>query len=137
MNDLPPVLIVDDEPDDIFVLKRLLTKAAVKNKAVGFEDALAAFGYLQSVAEKREKLFIPCLVFSDLHMPKLDGLSFLEKIRGDPLLKDLPFVIMTSLERSSERARAESLGVASFWEKFPPISAIKTIADQFCCGYPA
>jgi CheY-like chemotaxis protein len=66
---LPPILIVDDDADDIFILKRLLAKANITHKVVSFEDARAAFAYLQAEIAAGDKIYYPCVAFTDLNMP--------------------------------------------------------------------
>lgn len=57
MSNPPPILIVDDDPDDIFILKRLLTKAGIENKTVSFEDPCAAVAHLQAEIHERDERF--------------------------------------------------------------------------------
>lgn len=132
MSSLPPILIVDDEPNDIFVLKHLLSKAGVQNKVVGFEDCDAALHHVTVELERGERLYIPCLVFTDLNMPKMSGIELLRAMRKVSQGPGIPVYILTSLVCEAKAQEAGAAGAAGFWEKFPPISSLRRIADQHC-----
>jgi hypothetical protein len=65
MRPFPPILIIDDDPDDVFIFRRLLAKAGVENKLVAFEDARAALDYLDLESRNAERAFAPGAVMTD------------------------------------------------------------------------
>jgi len=58
--------------------------------------------------------FAPDLIILDLVMPVLDGFSALEKIKSNPLLKNLPVIIASNLGQKEDIDRTKALGVADF-----------------------
>jgi DNA-binding response OmpR family regulator len=101
------ILIVDDEAYIVTSLEYVMQSA-------GFEVAVAYDGEeaLQKVAEK-----VPDLMILDLMMPKLDGFEVCEKIRQNPLWKDIRIVILTAKGRDIERKKGMSLGADDYMTK--------------------
>jgi DNA-binding response OmpR family regulator len=101
------ILIVDDEAYIVTSLEYVMQSA-------GFEVAVAYDGEeaLQKVAET-----VPALVILDLMMPKLDGFEVCEKIRQNPLWKDIRIIILTAKGRDIERKKGMSLGADDYMTK--------------------
>jgi len=101
------ILIVDDEAYIVTSLEYVMQSA-------GFEVAVAYDGEeaLQKVAET-----VPALVILDLMMPKLDGFEVCEKIRENPLWKDVRIIILTAKGRDIERKKGMSLGADDYMTK--------------------
>ena len=101
------ILIVDDEAYIVTSLEYVMQSA-------GFEVAVAYDGEeaLQKVAET-----VPALVILDLMMPKLDGFEVCEKIRENPLWKDIRIIILTAKGRDIERKKGLSLGADDYMTK--------------------
>jgi len=101
------ILIVDDEAYIVTSLEYVMQSA-------GFEVAAAYDGVeaLEKVAET-----VPALVILDLMMPKLDGFEVCEKIRENPLWKDIRIIILTAKGRDTERKKGMSLGADDYMTK--------------------
>ena len=101
------ILIVDDEAYIVTSLEYVMQSA-------GYEVAVAYDGEeaLQKVAET-----VPALVILDLMMPKLDGFEVCEKIRQNPLWKDIRIIILTAKGRDIERKKGMSLGADDYMTK--------------------
>jgi len=101
------ILIVDDEAYIVTSLEYVMQSA-------GYEVAVAYDGEeaLQKVAET-----VPALVILDLMMPKLDGFEVCEKIRENPLWKDVRIIILTAKGRDIERKKGMSLGADDYMTK--------------------
>jgi DNA-binding response OmpR family regulator len=101
------ILIVDDEAYIVTSLEYVMQSA-------GYEVAVAYDGEeaLRKVAE-----VVPALVILDLMMPKLDGFEVCEKIRENPLWKDIRIIILTAKGRDIERKKGMSLGADDYMTK--------------------
>jgi signal transduction histidine kinase/DNA-binding response OmpR family regulator len=89
------VLIVDDDPDVRGVVKSAIEGAGLKTAEVN--NGRTALDWLKQHP-------MPALVLLDLMMPEVDGFEFLERIRGDEQLANLPVVVLTAKELTdSER----------------------------------
>jgi DNA-binding response OmpR family regulator len=101
----PRVLIADDNPDILILLRTNL-------RAAGFESIEAGNG---QIALERIDQDRPDIVLLDLMMPVLDGWGVLEALRGRP---DAPPVIGVSASDASPNVeRARELGVAAYVTK--------------------
>jgi len=116
----PPILLVDDNHDDLFILKRLLTRAGLKNGFVTFDHARDCLHYLESALRSPESSLLPAAIFSDKSMPDFGGFDLLKWVRDQPELATLPFVLLSTVAEAPEKKRAAKLGVTAFLEKFPP-----------------
>ncbi len=119
VNASQPVVLVDDNHDDLFILKRLLSRAGLKNAFISFDDARACTSFLQSAIRTPDTNLIPAAIFSDKAMPDFNGFDLLQWVRQQPPLGKLPFILLTSTAEPGDEKRAEKLGVTAFFEKFP------------------
>ncbi len=116
----PTVLIVDDS----MTVRHSLTEffKQVNFRVISCQDGGEALAKLQKSADLFD------LIVSDVQMPGLDGLAFLEKIRTHPQWQHLPVVILTSQNHSRWRQRALNLGVSAYltkpWEPGDLLDAI-------------
>ena len=131
MESLPPILIVDDEADDVFILKRLLSKAQIKNKLISFEDPTAAIAYLQGEILSPQDIFIPWIIFTDLNMPNFSGLQLTTWIRSQPALQNSVVIMMTSSENPDDQDAAQKAGVDCFLPKYPTVKTLVELAAEF------
>jgi DNA-binding response OmpR family regulator len=99
------VLVVDDEPDVLLLLRITL-------EAAGFETGLAADGD-EALQRLRKERFD--LVILDLMMPVLDGFGVLDALADDT--KSPPVVVLTANATVGNEQRARSLGAAAFLAK--------------------
>jgi DNA-binding response OmpR family regulator len=102
---VPRVLIVDDEPDVLLLLRITL-------EAAGFETGLAADGDEALQRLKRDRFDV---VILDLMMPVLDGFGVLDALADDPAAP--PVVVLTANASTTNEDRARSLGASDFIAK--------------------
>jgi len=134
-KDLKPVsiLLVEDNPDDVEITRRALSRGQVKNHLLVARDGQEALDILFSRRDTDGAL--PGLILLDLNLPKVDGREVLEKIKSDPKLKRVPVIAMTSSTREEDVLRTYDLGVNTFiskpvkFEDF--IRVIATIRDYW------
>ena len=86
------VLIVNDEPDQLQLMRNLLSKA-------GFAVLTAGDGTEGLDLAKRQR---PDLIISDVSMPRMDGLEFCRRLRADGELKTVPILLISALQKDTE-----------------------------------
>ena len=127
---LPPILAVDDSPDDLFFLERLLTKSGTKHPLIKFTDASQAVEYLAAASKTEQRDSIPCFIFTDIKMPTMTGFEFLSWIRGEQKLSRLPVIVFSTSDEPSDVKRANELGVTRYYVKFPNPTEIAGILAE-------
>lgn len=129
MSALRPILLVDDNHDDLFILKRLLTRAGVKNAFISFDHPQDARRFLESALRTPETNLVPAAIFCDKTMPVFNGFDLLRWIREQAALKKLPFILLTSVQEPGDKKLAAKLGATEFYEKFPPLHVFAEMFD--------
>jgi CheY-like chemotaxis protein len=119
MTNLPVILHVEDDPNDVLLFQRAFKKANLSVNIQSVSDGDKAVAYLSGVNgfEDREKFPLPALVLLDLKMPRKSGLEVLAWIRGQEKLRRLLVVIFTSSKHDEDINRAYDLGANSYLVK--------------------
>jgi len=89
------VLVVEDNPDDIAIIKRAMRKSEMKCDLSFARDGEEAIDFLWRRKSEYEDAPRPDLILLDLNLPKIDGLEVLEKIKEDDKLKRIPVIVLT------------------------------------------
>lgn len=110
------LLIVEDEEDDIFFLKRALNKVGVNNPVQVVQDGGRALEYLKGEGHfaDRQCYPLPALIFLDLKLPRFHGFEVLKWIRAETSLPPIPVIVLTSSSVKDDIDRAYRLGANSY-----------------------
>lgn len=113
------ILLVEDNPGDIELTRRALTKAEVLNDLVVAQDGVEALDHLFGKGKHTAEDLpgIPELILLDLKLPRIDGLEVLKRVRANPLTKLLPVVVLTSSCEEKDLIRSYELGCNSYIQK--------------------
>ncbi|AWI86986.1 response regulator [Methylorubrum aminovorans] len=115
MADLKPILLVEDNPNDIELTLAALEQSQLANAIVICRDGAEALDYLQRRGiYDRPDVSDPAVVLLDLKLPKVDGLEVLATVKGDPRTRAIPVVMLTSSREESDLVRSYELGVNAF-----------------------
>jgi len=133
----PLILLVEDFPDDVKLLRDALEKANINNPVREAWDGEGAMAYLKGEEkyENRELFPLPDLIILDLDLPKLSGLEVLRWIREQPRLRSLRVVVLIGSENLSQLSAARALGAAAFLAKplelKETVRLLLTLAEQW------
>lgn len=107
------ILVVDDTPDNLFLVSNLLKDLYIVKVANSGEKALKYL--LESTA--------PDLILLDIMMPVLSGYEVIKKIKSDYILKDIPVIFLTAKNSIEDEKIGFELGAADYITKpiSPPI----------------
>jgi CheY-like chemotaxis protein len=119
MNGLPPILIVEDSEDHVFLLQLAFKKAGIESPIQEARSGREAISYLAGTGTFSDhvRFPLPAIVLLDLKMPDIDGFGVLRWIREQPGLKNLRVVMLTSSDLDQEVTLAHELGAKSFLTK--------------------
>jgi CheY-like chemotaxis protein len=114
-----PILYAEDEPDDVFFMKRAFALASIPNPLVTVADGQEAIDYCVArgrYANRAEHPF-PCLMLLDLNLPRKSGLEVLKWIRKEPSVSTLPVIVLTSSLQDADIHRAYLQGANAYLVK--------------------
>jgi CheY-like chemotaxis protein len=110
------VLIAEDDPSDVFLLKRAFTLANIPATLHFVRDGQEAIDYLGGDDPYKDRAVypLPDLMLLDLKMPRLNGFDVLTWLRRQPGLKRLLVTVLTSSDQPDDINRAYDLGANSY-----------------------
>jgi CheY-like chemotaxis protein len=120
-NEKPPILLVEDNEDDIFLMERVLKKAGIAWPLQIVTDGQQALDYLRGAGSytDRAKHPLPAVVFLDLKLPYVHGFDVLAWMRSEPAFKETAVFVLTSSPEERDRRKAEQLGARAYLVKPP------------------
>src|SRR5689334_3395224 len=119
MTNNGPILVADDDADEIVLLRLAFLKAGLSNRLISVGDGEECVQYLRGEGEFADRsLFpLPQLLLLDLKMPRLNGIQVLTWIRSQPHFRQLPVIVLTGTTFDSDITRAYAAGANSFLPK--------------------
>lgn len=110
------ILLVEDDPNDVLLLKYAFQQAGITNRLEVVGDGQEAIEYLTGAARfaDRKQHPLPGLILLDLKLPRKNGLEVLEWVRQQPSLRGVVVIMLTSSHHPQDVDRAYELGVNSF-----------------------
>jgi two-component system response regulator len=111
------ILLIEDNPNDEELVALALRDQKFLCDLVVARDGIEGLDYLFARRGPRPKTNVPRLVLLDLKLPKMDGLSVLEKLRQDDRTRYVPVVIWSSSGERTDLQKAYELGATSYVQK--------------------
>jgi CheY-like chemotaxis protein len=126
----PAILYVEDEPNDVLLLRLAFKRARLSNPFHTAADGVEAINYLAGNGPfaDRHRHPLPSLVLLDLNVPKKSGFEVLMWVRQQPQFSSLPVVIYTSSVGLLDKDTARLLGATDFLIKRSDLNQIATLA---------
>ncbi len=112
--DSRPILLVEDNEDDVLLTQRAFRKAGIPNELIVARDGVQAMDALKGGPFDKS---LPSLVLLDLKLPKMDGMEILRRLRDDSRTKVARVVVLTSSREEKDIQRCAELGANSFIRK--------------------
>jgi CheY-like chemotaxis protein len=115
---VPVVLMVDDNPDDIMFVERALQGSNIDVQFHSVTDGAFLVDCLHGRGRFSGEVPVrPDVILLDLKMPLVDGLTAISQVKGHDDLRMIPIVMMTTSDLETDVTRAYSAGAASFITK--------------------
>jgi CheY-like chemotaxis protein len=114
MKDSDPIVLVEDNEDDIVLTRRALSQNKIGNPLVVARDGAEA---LELLLGANGHSVNPALILLDLQLPKVDGLTVLKCLRDDARTKLTPVVVLTSSKAEQDVVAGYNLHANSYIRK--------------------
>lgn len=115
----PTILVVDDAPANIDVVKTILSDAYQVQAAVNGKVAL-------KIAEKRK----PDLILLDIIMPEMDGFEVCKALKQNPATAEIPVIFVTGKDQDEDESQGLALGAVGYIKKpVDPSELIGTVSN--------
>ena len=123
MNKTGPFIIIEDDLDDQEMLTTVFKELKYTNELIFFKDGEDALDYLVNCNVE------PFIIFSDINMPKLDGMKLREKVHNneDLRLKSIPYLFFTTTAEQRHVIDAYSKSIQGFFIKPNTYKKLKKI----------
>ncbi|KAA0777779.1 MULTISPECIES: fused response regulator/phosphatase [Bacillus cereus group] len=118
------ILIVDDNPVNIFVIEKILKQAGYQD-LVSLNSAQELFEYIHFGKDSSRHNEID-LILLDIMMPEIDGLEVCRRLQKEEKFKDIPIIFVTALEDANKLAEALDMGAMDYITK--PINKVELLA---------
>ena len=114
-----PILLVEDNPDDVKLTLRAFKDSHTLNPIVVAKDGVEALDYLFATGAHagRDATELPAVVLLDLKLPKVDGIEVLRRLGGDERTRRLPVVVLTSSREEQDIFQSYDLHANSYIHK--------------------
>lgn len=112
----PSILVVDDQPINVQLLKRKLEREGIR--------VTAAYNGLEALDLTRK--FMPDLILLDVMMPDMDGIEVCQRLQADETTRGIPVIFITA--RTNKESKLEGLGVGAVDYITKPIDLDETLA---------
>lgn len=113
MNKQGPIIIIEDDVDDQKIFQEIFTELKLKNPIVFHSDGEKALEYLIKTNVE------PFIIFSDINMPKLNGMELRAKVHEneDLRIKSIPYLFFTTSAEQQHVVDAYSKSIQGFFIK--------------------
>lgn len=113
------ILLLEDQEDDVFLLKRAFKQASIPARIEAVPDGVEGIAYLKGEGKyaDRNRFPVPRLILLDLKMPRMGGLEFLEWMEKHGRKHLIPMVVLTSSQLAADVRRVYELRASAFMVK--------------------
>jgi two-component system, chemotaxis family, response regulator Rcp1 len=126
------ILIAEDNPGDVFLIKRIISKYFKEQTIAIANDGEEALEYLYKSISDGEKHTIPAFMLLDLNLPKIDGREVLARIKKHDELKRIPIIMFSSSQAAVDISSAYELHANCYIVKPYDLEEYNTVLDKLC-----
>jgi len=128
------VLLVEDDAGDVQLTQEAFEEHKVRNRLTVVSDGVDALAYLRRDPQRYPDAVRPDLILLDLNLPRVDGREVLAEIKGDPDLRQIPVVVLTTSGADEDIVRSYQLHANAYVTKpvdFERFIAVVRQIDEF------
>ena len=110
-----PLLLVEDDRKDVELTLAAFAESKICNEVNVVRDGAEALDYLYRRGNYSTRINgTPLVILLDLKLPKVDGIQVLQNLKGDPVLKSVPVVMLTSSREERDVMLSYDLGANAY-----------------------
>jgi CheY-like chemotaxis protein len=110
------ILLAEDNPGDVKLTEKALEQGKILNNLHVVTDGVEAMEFLRQEGEYADEPR-PDLILLDLNMPRMDGQEVMEEMDGDPELRRIPVVVLTSSAAEEDIVKSYELTANAYLTK--------------------
>ncbi len=110
------ILLVEDNPGDVRLTKEAFKQGRIDNDLHTVSDGTEALAFLDQRGEY-DDVPRPDLILLDLNLPRTGGEEVLEELKGDPELRSIPVIVLTSSRAEEDVVRSYELHANAYLTK--------------------
>jgi CheY-like chemotaxis protein len=131
------IMLVDDSPDDLELMRIAFKKAGIRNPIAEVHSGEQAIAYLTGEDKygDRRHFPLPCLIVTDLKMPGVDGFELLKWLRDQPAFELVPKIVLTASAHEEDKQRARELGCTAYFTKPNQLEGLVNLVDEMNTGW--
>lgn len=123
------ILVAEDDPNDLIMLKRAFLKNGINNPVHSCANGEEAIAYLQGKGEyaDRSRFPFPSILITDLKMPRAGGFEILKWLRAHPECHVIPILIFSASNAPEDVSKAYRMGANAYLHKPPTFEQLREI----------
>jgi CheY-like chemotaxis protein len=125
-NDLPYILLADDDPDDREALIHPFVQQNPNVRVVVMGDGQELMQFLENCPDHA----LPVLILMDYKMPLLTAAEILEKLAGDDRYTEIPKLVWSTSDRAEYVDRCLQYGATAYFAKPSSLAELATIVER-------
>ncbi|MDJ1480819.1 response regulator [Cytophagaceae bacterium YF14B1] len=120
------ILIIDDDPEDRFLLEIAFSENTIANPLVFLKDGIELMQYIDTKMDTN----IPAFILMDLNMPRMNGKQALQWIKSDSRLRCIPVLIYSTSDNAQEVGECYQLGANGYIVKPSEYTALVALVSH-------
>ena len=129
MNADEVILLVEDDPTDVFLMERTFTALGITRELRVAKDGVKAIEFLLRAEEdcRLNNKPLPCLIVLDLKLPLKSGLEVLSWMRSQKIIKRIPVIVFTSSLDRGDINGAYERGASGYFLKTGSLAKMREL----------
>jgi CheY-like chemotaxis protein len=120
-----PIIIIDDDIEDLDLLREMAIEVGLNNDIVTFHDPVAALDFLQNT------IIQPLFILCDINMPRMNGFQLrTSMLTIDSDIIEVPFLFLSTSRTGHETITANELKVQAYYVKSTSFTGMREILEN-------
>ena len=124
------VLLVEDDPGDQKLMRYALSQQELRSHLEIVGTGEEALDYLERSIEQDNNVYRPDLILLDLNMPGIGGKEFLRRMKQDERFSDIPVVIVSTSDATSDIQDSYRMKAAGYIQKCPSPEELRRVVQK-------